>query len=140
MKPQEAYVYVISYPCHPYFKIGRSQIPFYRIELFRTASPFQETIDAMIWCPSVQFSKEIERKLHVDFSHKRFRNEWFALSFEDFDYIKFVQNAMDYEKEGLIAATETISRTTLNGFLSEKLHIEEMFRNPDDCDWYYLMK
>lgn len=57
------------------FKIGKTNNIKKRLSILKTASPDIKVID---FC-----NTDIEKQLHLIFKHKRYKQEWFDLNYED---------------------------------------------------------
>jgi len=83
---QKEYVYLMVNNDTSLIKIGTSKNPVYRERTLHSQEPGINLI--AMWC----CGKNIERKLHVKFSHKRVRGEWFRLTIPDLAEIETFMN------------------------------------------------
>lgn len=82
---KEGYVYLAKSDTGHY-KIGRSKNPWGRIKHFDTIMPVKVEIIHLIWCDNMI---DCEKRLHAIFRGNRGNGEWFNLSDEDVDWIKW---------------------------------------------------
>jgi hypothetical protein len=76
-------VYLVEMGDTGHYKIGHSRNPRARIREFNTPLPIK-----FICAIECENAVQLEAELHVRFSARRMRAEWFALSDEDVGYIK----------------------------------------------------
>lgn len=78
------WVYVLQMHCPmEYVKIGFTFNIESRIHSFRTASPYEITVEKL-WGPyDITFARKLERDLHEAFAHANVRSEWFDATPED---------------------------------------------------------
>jgi Meiotically up-regulated gene 113 len=89
LKRGEEFVYIMLNPRTDLVKIGRSKDPNYREKTLQGQEP--EIILVSFWkAPSA-----IEKKLHIEFSEKRQRGEWFDLTFKDLKKINELMKAYE---------------------------------------------
>ena len=82
--PMPGYVYLLSSTPGCY-KIGRTKNPKDRLATFSVKLPFPVRYVCVI---KTEDMRELEKKLHARFLHRRIDGEWFALGPEDVTYIK----------------------------------------------------
>ncbi len=78
------YIYLIKLKNMNYYKIGKSQLPEDRLNLFEVKFPIDFEIIHKYFISG--YDQE-ENRLHNLFSEKRIKQEWFDLSEEDVEYI-----------------------------------------------------
>lgn len=77
-KDKKCYVYLMCDTTNNFHKIGISNKPNYREKTLQAEKPSIELLCAKEF-PSRIIAETIERSLHMTFSHKRIRGEWFEL-------------------------------------------------------------
>jgi len=78
-----SHIYLMYNTRNGYYKIGHSTNPIYRERTIQSEEPEVEIIFISPLC-----AQGIERRLHLMYSDKRIRGEWFSLLSEDVDTIK----------------------------------------------------
>lgn len=81
------YVYVLE--LSGFYKIGSSKRPDKRYIQLSTGTPID--LKVVHWLKSPYY-QTVEKQLHNRFAHKRTRREWFALTDEDIQWIKSLDN------------------------------------------------
>ena len=85
MRKEQGYIYLILSKYG--YKIGRTNRPKQRFNLFGTSLPFSISIEL---CEAVNNPMLVERLLHKKFGQNRLNGEWFKLSKEDISDFKEV--------------------------------------------------
>lgn len=80
------YVYLLKSPLGAY-KIGKTSNPDNRIKTFSVKLPFEVEYTCVIKCVDMN---ELEKRLHAKFADKRINGEWFALTTDDIEYIRWL--------------------------------------------------
>lgn len=86
LEKSKEYVYLMVNTQTSLIKIGTSKNPIYREKTLHSQEPSVYLI--VKW----KCNKEIEKKLHKKYQHKRKRGEWFKLSMDDLKEIKLFMN------------------------------------------------
>ena len=105
--PQETFVYLIA-NAEGHTKIGFSGNPEKRLQQLKTACP-----SAKLLCKFVGTLQD-EKHLHSMFHHRRFANEWFDLSQNDFCHI---HNYFNDRKNLLETSSASMAISALEPFI-----------------------
>lgn len=82
------YVYLMLNTDTSLIKIGKSNNPIYREKTLHSQEPSVHLI--AMWC----CDQIVEKRLHMKFSHKRIRGEWFRLTIPDLTEIEKIMSNM----------------------------------------------
>jgi len=94
IEKEKKYVYLMVNTDTSLIKIGKSNNPLYRERTLHSQEPSVHLI--ALWC----CNQQVEKKLHVKFSNKRVRGEWFRLTIPDLAEIeKFMNNEISSAQE-----------------------------------------
>lgn len=86
--PRHGYVYVVKAD-NGLYKIGKAKKPAMRIQTLGVKLPY--VLDTVLLIESGNYSM-LERELHQRFADKRLSGEWFALTPEDLEYLRGLDN------------------------------------------------
>lgn len=87
-RKRAGYVYLLK-SASGYYKIGYTDNPTNRMAVFKTKLPFEVEFEALI---QTEDMNELEDELHTLYKDKHVNGEWFALTPEDVEYIKSLQD------------------------------------------------
>jgi hypothetical protein len=91
LEERKTYVYVISVD-KKYYKIGFSKNPISRFLIFETSSPYEIDMYGVFGFNDYTKAKDFESYLHLLFSDKKHKNEWFVLGDNEFKKIHSYHN------------------------------------------------
>lgn len=101
-RTQAAFIYFIFNRDSNSIKIGRAKDVEQRLKSLQTSSPVPLELLKVIQLDSMKAAQNLERSLHVKFSHLRLMGEWFKAKQELMNYL---ENCESYNPEKLVSST-----------------------------------